>query len=194
MKLSTRDMVLAAMFAALSSIGSKIMVPMYPVPMTLQVLFAIGAGLILGKKAGTLSQIIYLALGLMGIPVFAGAEAGPAIVLKPTFGFILGMIVAAYVGGAMREKWKVKKFAPLLGISLIGDLIIYLIGIPYFYMIMNLYLKSQTGILAALQIAMIPFLIPDLVKCVIASLLAYKILPVIGKDPVPAKKEEEMTL
>lgn len=85
---------------ALSAAGSLLRIPFFPVPLTLQFFFALMAGLTLGKSWGALSQLMYLLAGLAGLPVFAGG-GGPGYVLQPTFGFLLGLIPAAWCAGQL---------------------------------------------------------------------------------------------
>ena len=88
-----RSMVYASLFGALTAIGAFIVVPLQPVPFTLQTFFTALSGVILGGRTAALSQVVYLILGCMGLPVFAGGKAGLGIVLGPTGGYILGFIL-----------------------------------------------------------------------------------------------------
>jgi len=100
---NTRDLILVALFAALTAVGAFIKIPIPYVPFTLQYFFCALAGIILGSKLGALSQIIYVAVGLVGAPVFTDG-GGITYIFKPTFGYLIGFIVAAYVIGKIREK------------------------------------------------------------------------------------------
>lgn len=94
----TRNMVLAALFAALTAIGAFLQIPTGTVPITLQFLFTALAGLLLGWKWGAVSQLLYVGIGLLGLPVFTQG-GGIGYVLQPSFGFLLGLIPAAAVIG-----------------------------------------------------------------------------------------------
>ena len=96
----TRNMVLAALFAALTAIGAFLQIPTGTVPITLQFLFTALAGLLLGWKWGAVSQLLYVGIGLLGLPVFTQG-GGIGYVLQPSFGFLLGLIPAAAVIGAL---------------------------------------------------------------------------------------------
>ena len=96
----TRNMVLAALFAALTAIGAFLQIPTGTVPITLQFLFTALAGLLLGWKWGAISQLLYVGIGLLGLPVFTQG-GGIGYVLQPSFGFLLGLIPAAAVIGAL---------------------------------------------------------------------------------------------
>ena len=99
----TRRVLLTALFAALTALGGWIRIPFVPVPLTLQTLFVYLSGMWIGKTSGFISQAVYLAAGLAGLPVFS-AGGGPAYVLHPTFGYLIGFPCAAWVLGAMIEK------------------------------------------------------------------------------------------
>ncbi|WP_343751310.1 biotin transporter BioY [Lentibacillus halophilus] len=96
------------MFVALTAIGANI-TSIFPflviggVPITLQGFFAVMSGLVLGSRVGPFSMFVYMMLGLVGAPVFAQFKGGVGMILSPTFGFILGFILIAYVTGKIRE-------------------------------------------------------------------------------------------
>ena len=99
----TLSLTVISLFASLTSIGAFIKIPLPVVPFTLQILFVFLAGCLLGSKKGMMSQLLYVGIGLIGIPVFASG-GGPEYVLKPTFGYLIGFIVAAFVIGSIVEK------------------------------------------------------------------------------------------
>ena len=110
-KLKTIDLTLASMFVALMAVGANItsIIPFMVVggvPITLQTFFGILAGLILGSRLGTITTTVYAFVGLVGVPVFAQFSGGVGALIKPTFGFILSFILAAYVTGKIVEKYK----------------------------------------------------------------------------------------
>src|SRR5208337_2009632 len=102
MKKKAADAILISLFTALTAVGAFIRIPIPYVPLTLQTLMVMFAGLILGSRRGALSQLLYLILGLLGLPIFAQG-GGPAYVLQPSFGFLLGFVAGAYVIGKMVE-------------------------------------------------------------------------------------------
>ena len=175
MKLSTRDLIITALFTALTAVGGFISIPLGPVPLTLQTLFVVLSGLILGSKLGALSQITYVILGLIGVPIFSGGTGGLTTVVSPTFGFLVGFIVAAYVIGKLTEKSK--SLYKIITSVIIGSFVIYLIGIPYFYFIFTNYLGKSINFYTALKLACIPFLTGDIIKAVIAIVLAKQLMP-----------------
>ena len=121
----TRNMVLAALFAALTAIGAFLQIPTGTVPITLQFLFTALAGLLLGWKWGAISQLLYVGIGLLGLPVFTQG-GGIGYVLQPSFGFLLGLIPAAAVIGALTARRT--GYLTVLAAVLVGDLILYAVG------------------------------------------------------------------
>ena len=103
--MKTRQMILIALFAALTGIGAFIKIPTPLVPYTLQYLFCAYAGIFLGSKDGLYSQLLYISIGLVGFPIFASG-GGPAYVLQPTFGYLMGFAAGAYVIGLLIKKLK----------------------------------------------------------------------------------------
>ena len=98
--LNIQKMVLTALFVALTAVGAFIRIPTAWVSFTLQILFVFLAGILLGPGWGALSQLIYVLLGLIGVPIFTGG-GGLSYVFQPSFGFLLGYIAAAAVTGGM---------------------------------------------------------------------------------------------
>ncbi len=97
--MKSKNITLVALFTALTAIGAFISIPLGPVPITLQSFFVILSGILLGPKLGALSQVLYIFLGLIGIPIFSGFSGGLQHILKPSFGFIIGFVFAAYIAG-----------------------------------------------------------------------------------------------
>ena len=102
-KITTKDMIMCALFTALIAVGAFIKVPVPVVPFTLQFLFTMLAGLILGGRLGAISVGLYAVLGLVGLPIFAEG-GGIWYVLKPSFGYIIGFALGSLVTGLMVEK------------------------------------------------------------------------------------------
>lgn len=179
MKLSTRDLIITALFTSLTAVGGFISIPLGPIYITLQTLFVILSGLILGAKLGALSQITYVVLGLIGLPVFSGGTGGLTSVVSPTFGFLMSFIVAAYVIGKLTEKNK--SLSKIVYSVILGSFITYAIGVPYFYFIFTNYLGKNINFYAALKYACIPFIPGDIIKAVVAVILVKKLMPRLSK-------------
>lgn len=129
-------MVLAAMFAALTAVGAFIKIPIPYVPFTLQFFFVLLAGALLGSRLGLLSQVVYLATGLIGIPVFT-LGGGPSYILQPTFGYLIGFAVTAYVVGRLTETQSEIKFFHCLFANLAGLAVTYTFGVIHLFLIVN---------------------------------------------------------
>ena len=126
--LSVRDITQTGIFTALTAAGAFISIPIGPVPITLQSFFVLLSGIILGSKKAVFSQITYLLLGLIGFPVFAGFSGGIQSIFKPSFGFIIGYVAAAYAVGRLTEEKTVTQY-PWPAV-LKGTLIIYNFRLP----------------------------------------------------------------
>lgn len=181
MKLSIKNMILAALFAALTAIGALISIPIGPAPITMQLLFTVMSGIFLGANLGALSQILYISMGLIGLPVFAGGIGGFSIIFSPTFGYLIGFIIAAYVIGKILEKKENPSFLKILITSLAGVLLIYAVGYPYLYFILTYVNGVKVTMSGLLKPAVLVFLPGDFIKSLIASFLGIKLLPIIKK-------------
>jgi biotin transport system substrate-specific component len=154
--LSAQELSLVALFAALSGIGAFVRVPIPYVPLTLQTLMVMFSGLILGGRLAALSQLVYVLVGLMGIPIFAHG-GGPGYVLQPTFGYLLGFIFGAYVIGRFTERRDQLKRSFLLLVLLAGTMAIYLPGVTVLYFNLNLIQEKAVSLSTAVKIG---FLVP----------------------------------
>lgn len=173
--LRTQKLILCALFIALTAIGAFIKIPTPIAPFSFQVLFVIMAGIILGPKWGFASQAAYIIIGLIGIPIFT-MGGGPSYIFQPTFGFLLGFALAAFVIGKIVEKTKPLSFKKLALASTFGLACIYAIGLPYLYLIVNIYMGKEMSLSAVLWGACIIFLPGDIIKILLASFLSLKII------------------
>lgn len=178
---STRDLILVAIFAALTAIGAFIKIPIPYVPFTLQYLFCALAGVILGSRLGALSQIVYVSIGLLGVPVFTEG-GGFSYIFKPTFGYLIGFIIAAYVIGKIRESVKELTFIKAIFMLLSGLFFIYLFGVIYLYISYNLYLGKSISFYFAFFYGFVVCIGGDLVLTVFAAYISIKILPILRKS------------
>ncbi len=180
MKLSIREMMLIGLFTALMVVGAKMNIPTpFGVSLTFQLFFAVYAGLLLGSKNGFLSQLIYVLIGLAGVPVFS-MGGGFQYVFKSSFGYILGFMVCAYIIGRGVEQMKTIRFLPVMGVTLLGYGASYLIGNVYLYGITKM--LSESGIpLYQVFIIMLPYMIKDLVLITLAAYSATYIIPILRR-------------
>ena len=165
-----RDTVFIALFAALTAVGAFIKIPIPHVPFTLQTLMVMFAGLLLGSRRGALSQVLYLILGLIGLPIFAQG-GGPAYILQPSFGFLIGFIAGAFTIGRVLEKSTDLTLSRTLFALVLGQGIIYLFGLSYLYLNLNFILKKPISFSSVLAIGFLIFIPGDVVKTIIAALL-----------------------
>lgn len=183
MKITTKSMILTAFFAGLTAVGSVLLkIPVGPVPITLQVFFTALSGIILGSKLGALSQIVYVAMGLIGLPVFAGGVGGVSHIFSPTFGYLLGFIVGAYIIGMISEKQNSNSFLNLFTATLVGLFAIYAVGFPYLYIVLTRVNNLDVTFYGVLKSGVLIFIPGDLVKCLLAAILGVQVIPILKKE------------
>jgi biotin transport system substrate-specific component len=170
-----RWMVLASLMAALTAVGAYIHVPIGPVPIVLSTLFVLLSGLLLGSRWGLASMGLYLLVGAIGIPVFAGAKGGFAHFFGPTGGYLFGYALASWITGLISEHSRGLIVLDILSV-IIGSLVIYSLGVPWLKMV------TQMSWPKALIMGMVPFLIGDAVKASVALILARAIRPVLKRQ------------
>ena len=171
LKHNVRDMALIALFAALMSVAAFIRIPMPIGPaLTLQTFIAILAGALLGPVCGALSMAVYMAIGLIGVPVFTSG-GGFASILSKSFGYILGFILCAFLVGILTEKFirPNPTFPKFMIAGLIGAFSIYLVGIPYFYLILKYVTHADASLSTVLVNSMLVFIPVDVLKAVFAA-------------------------
>ena len=135
--MTSRKLVYTALFAALTAAGAFLRIPLGVSSITLQFLFTAMAGVLLGAGCGALSQAVYVALGLVGLPIFT-TGGGFAYVLQPTFGFLLGLIPTAAVIGALTRRNASPVRVALACVA--GLAVLYAVGVPYMALILNGYM------------------------------------------------------
>ncbi len=168
MKLKTKDLALCALFAALIAVCAWISIPA-TVPFTLQT-FAIFAALgLLGGKRGTAAVAVYLLLGAIGVPVFAGFQGGIGALLGTTGGYLLGFLLTALIEWGMEARFGSKTGVFLLS-AVLGMLVCYAFGTAW-YLVVYAHTKGAISLATALGWCVVPFLIPDAVKIALAVLL-----------------------
>ncbi len=179
-KISIQDLTLVALFAALIAVGAFIKIPFPYVPFTLQVLFTTLAGLLLGARLGALSVIVYVVLGLIGLPIFTSG-GGLSYVFNPTFGYLIGFIVGTYLTGKIAYVQKNPSIKRLIAASMAGLLVVYFFGAVYYYLIANFYLMSAVGVWAVVLSCVIMVAPGNIVCCVLGCFLSKRLIPVIKR-------------
>lgn len=174
MSQSIRKQILCALFAAAMAICAQLSIPVGLVPISMGSLAVLLAGGVLGKKFGTLSMVLYILLGAIGLPVFAMGKGGFSVLAGPTGGYIIGYVFMAFITGWFVEKYPQRKGMLLVGM-VTGNLICYIFGTVWFMLV------TQTAFWEALMLCVVPFLPGDAVKIVAAMLLSVKINKIITR-------------
>jgi len=168
MKITLKDMVRVSLFSGLMVVGAFIKIPLPFLPVTLQGFFCALAGILLGARLGLLSQLIYLLMGLLGLPVFSSG-GGITYILNPSFGYILGFATAAFVIGWLSERLGQLKLKGVFISLYSGLIVIYMCGLGYAYMLSVLYLDKPNAVFVSM--AIVPFLIKDLILFTAAGIV-----------------------
>ncbi len=179
--LKAKDLVMCSLFVALIIVGTFIRVPIPVLPFTLQLLFTMLAGLLLGPELGATAVVVYIILGLMGLPVFTEG-GGIAYIFKPSFGYIIGFAVGAYVTGKIANKDKRPDMKRLLKANFVGLAIVYILGMVYYYFISNFYLGSPIGVKAIIIYCFLLAVPGDIVLCFLGAFLGKRLIPIINKS------------
>lgn len=177
LKSSVNDIVMVSLFTALIAICSQIIIPSPTIPFTLQTLAIFIAGGVLGCKKGTLSIVIYIILGIIGIPVFAQFSSGLGAILGMTGGYIIGFVFTAFITGLMCEKLGRKFWVLILSMAL-GLLVCYAFGTAWFIVIYSQKIES-IGLWSALSMCVFPFLIFDAAKIACAAIIVNRLDKII---------------
>lgn len=167
-----------ALMAALTAVAAQIVIPLFPVPFTLQVFAVVLSGLLLGPRYGALAMAIYLLIGAVGAPVFFGFQGGIGHILGPTGGYLISYPFAAAVAGlAAPAAYNAARRRALWTSSLAGTAalaVIYALGVAW------LMVLSQLPFVAALAQGVLPFVLFDLIKIVLAAVVAVAAAPAIA--------------
>ena len=193
--LRTIDVVLCGLFAALIAVGAfiRITLPTQPYPFTfsLQWLFVLLAGMLLGAKLGAMSVGAYLLIGLVGVPVFVHG-GGPQYIFRAGFGFLLGFLLAAFLIGLLTVRIPpltrgdgsafLPEFVRLMIGAVVGLVAYYFVGTAYYYFMYSVVLETpaEWGLGIAIVGCLSTFL-PDLALCVVAALLATRLRPALNQ-------------
>lgn len=176
-----RLLIYASLFAILTFVGALIRLPFLPAPISLQTFFVVLSGLALGPRYGAASQLLYLFLGLAGLPIFANG-GGPAYVLQPTFGYLLGFPAASYFAGRMVhgtapaiEPFRPVKPLRLFLIALLALMLVFIPGVVYLWFNLNYLAGGNLTIAQAFMLGAAVFLPGDVIKAAVLVAL-YRLL------------------
>ncbi|MDN6195325.1 MAG: biotin transporter BioY [Atopostipes suicloacalis] len=170
-----------ALMLALLIVSAQLAIPIGPVAVTFQSLIVLIIGLSFPKKQAILTLVVYVLAGLIGLPVFAQAMGGPHSVFLPSFGFIFSFIPAVWLMAKLNEgNSKSTKKIYLFSI-LLGNSVIYLIGILYMSFILRVHLGNNFGLWKILSIGLFPFIPADIIKSILAIQIAKRLKKHIKK-------------
>lgn len=176
----TKNLVSMALFTALIAAGAFIRIPIPVVPFTLQFLFTMLAGILLGGKYGALSVLCYIFIGLIGLPVFAEG-GGFSYVLQPTFGYLIGFCAATFVTGTIANRVPAPSVKRLLAANFIGLVIVYTCGMVYYWLICTFYIGSGIGFWTLFFYCFVLAVPGDIVLCVAAAFLGKRLVPILRR-------------
>lgn len=167
-RFTTRDMAMIGLMTAVTCVLAPMSIPIGPVPISLTNLVLYFSIYLIGTKFALVSYVIYLLLGLVGLPVFSGFTGGPAKLAGPTGGYLIGFLLMIWIAGVFITRSKGKKWIDLTGM-VIGTAAVYTVG--------TIWLSVQSGMdpRAALFAGVIPFLPGDAVKIILALFNGRKI-------------------
>jgi biotin transport system substrate-specific component len=180
MKLTIKELILAALFTALMTAGAFVRIPFPLLPVTLQTFICAIAGMVLGPRLGAISMAVYTLLGLTGVPVFANG-GGITYVFDKSFGFIIGFIAGTAIIGKISSRQKKPSFLNNIKALMPGLAVIYAIGTAYMLLIMRAYLGNEQASLMFVLAANLPYIIKDIVLYIIIAAAGTSMLPAIRK-------------
>jgi biotin transport system substrate-specific component len=169
-----------ALMAAVTAVAAQIAIPLTPVPFTLQVLAVILSGLLLGVRQGALAQAVYVLVGAVGAPVFAGFAGGLGHVLGPTGGYLISYPIAAAVAGLAAKTVAGDSRRRGLWIGFLGGCA----GLAVIYVLGATWLAVVSGLspMEAIAAGILPFVVFDLTKVALADLVAVAAAPAIASS------------
>ena len=183
MKFTTKEMMLVAIFATLTVLGSYLKIPVPPAPITMQFFFVALAGVLLGPRLGGMSILVFMLLGLLGVPVFSEG-GGLAYIFRPTFGYIIGFVLGAVLIGYLSQKNTENKFSSYFMACLAGLALIYTVGVPYLYYILKYVNGLPVDFGYVMNVGMLIFLPGDLLKSALTAIVAVSVIPKLKNSGV----------
>ena len=180
----TKTLIYCGLFTALIAVGAFIKIPVPVVSFTLQYLFTMLAGLLLGARKGAFSVIAYMVLGLAGLPIFSEG-GGLWYVFKPSFGYIIGFCIGTYVTGKIAENLRKKTVLTYLMANLAGLMLVYAVGMIYYYIICNYVINTPIAVWPLFLYCFLLAVPGDICLSLLGAVLAKKIRPVISQYTIP---------
>ncbi|MCI9594071.1 MAG: biotin transporter BioY [Lachnospiraceae bacterium] len=176
--MKVQEMVYCGIFTTLIAAGAFIKIPIPVVPFTLQFLFTMLAGLLLGGRLGALCVAVYILLGLAGLPIFAEG-GGLWYIVKPSFGYLIGFCLGSYVTGKMVEKHQKTTLTRYFIANFTGLFIVYAIGMIYYYVISNFVIHTPIGLWPLFLYCFILAVPGDICLCILAAFLARRLRTIL---------------
>jgi len=184
-RFSTRDLALAAMFAALTAVGALFAIPFFgPIPFTLQVFFVLLAGLVLGPRLAAMSMLAYVCVGLFA-PVYAGGTSGLGTLIGPTGGYIWGFVLGAALVGYLAQRLARPRLVSLTLVAAAGLVPIYALGATWLAVSLGAF-----SIEFVLWGGVLQFLPMDLVKAGLASLAVVALVATPARLPISTLRDD----
>ena len=181
--MKTKGVIYCGLFTALIAVGAFIKIPIPVVPFTLQYLFTMLAGLLLGSRLGTLSVLSYMLLGLAGLPIFSEG-GGIWYVFKPSFGYIIGFAVGTFVTGWIAEHMEKKTITRYLIANLAGLFCVYAIGMIYYYIICNFVIDTPIAVGPLFLYCFVLAVPGDIALSILGAAVAKRVRPVLAYEVV----------
>ncbi|PJN87652.1 biotin transporter BioY [Bacillus sp. mrc49] len=178
--MKARSISYVALFTALTAIGAAVKIPVPYIPFTLQILAVYLAGALLGPRLGSLSILCYVGIGLLGVPVFAEG-GGLGYLFKPTFGYLLGYILGAYVNGWLINRFNLSAIGSIFLANVATLLTVYLVGCVWLYGAMKWMAEAP---LSLYQTLLYGFFIPapgDLLLCILCAVIIKQVRPRLSR-------------
>ena len=175
--MKTKKIILCSLFICLITVGAYIKIPLPAVPLSLQLPFVILCGMLLDRKSGILCALVYLIMGLLGLPVFS-AGGGISYILQPTFGYIIGFIPCAFIVSTLSNKKNCTSRRYLFS-AIAGAFTVHIIGLVYFLALSRFYLNAEID-LYALVPPLLAALTKDVVMCFLGATVGKRLRIVSG--------------
>ncbi|MCL2095403.1 MAG: biotin transporter BioY [Oscillospiraceae bacterium] len=186
-RLTIRNICYISLFAAAIAVCAQIIIPMPAVPFTLQTFAVPLAGIILGAKKGTLAVLVYILLGMTGVPVFAGFRGGFGVIFGATGGFILSFPVMALIAGIfsdLQNKFKLKLKNIRLRILFLACGLILGAGLNYICGLLFFCYITSRSLGEAFALCVTPFLLPDTLKIILAGGIGVSVRNILVRNKI----------
>ena len=170
-KIKAYDIVIIALMTALIAVCSFIAIPVGALPVTLQTFAVFVCVGILGRKRGTISVLVYVLLGIIGIPVFSGFQGGLSVFMGATGGFIIGFLPAVFVSGTVLKKTS-RKIPFMIAAFVAGLIICYIFGMLWYIFVFS---AGKADLVSSFSVCVLPYIVPDIIKITLAAVISTEV-------------------